>query len=346
MVSSYHSGGSLISFEQGLVEEAVALTLDTLEMHASAHNHSVRRLGGDCVSIEDEEIIVRSGVDPLKPRTLVVSIARMSAPIGASTRVSSRVAGNGWFSRVKVSSPAGCVDPEVVADAVRVRLEARYREETQNALQEMASCERKMSAPAYQILRRAFPAGVAEKIWLYQVEGNEGRYLLDTEARLNLMAKLAVGPSSTRARSALALYRSFAGRVLPLEGTYSEVALRTRCAIVGSLVTAPYAEGCFELAEQVVMEGQDMYGQPLIADGHIRLLAGYPPALKDQVEAGLAKVEPDFAAICSAGLLSRLKGGGVAKQVARANEVLELKPNAFGVGINLNALIARYVKRP
>lgn len=327
----------LRAFERDLVEGVQGVTIRAARSYAERNGLAFQRFASDCVRLSDSAYVIRADKDPRCAATLAVSIDDLSSPRMPHATAIRRLEGNGTFSSLTVRASGSCAALDEIAEALKAYVEGAYREQTQNLLEASTRLQTRRSDAAYALLRRHLPEQIAESVLLYEVDGEEGRYLLDDVASHSLMSRLRRQRPSRAPRSTLALYKSLATRRLPLANSYSGIALRERQQMFCSLSAAPYAEGCFELAEQVVMGGDAMSTHPIVPEGRIRLLAGCPVHHAEKVADSLRLLAPEFIAICATGWRSGVSLSRLTQIAAHASPYLELKPNFMGIGINLNA---------
>lgn len=345
MASILDAHQDLDTFEQAVARDAARAAVDKFAELARRTGLGFARLADDCIRVDGHRLFCRFGPDPLDHRSLIVNFEPATRASALSQRADCKVAGHGAFSKAEVFTPRHLPYAESIAETVRLRIERSYRDRTQDFLEDLGRREAKTAAPAYAALRRHLPERAANRIWLYQVEGDQGRYLTDNRCSNLLLAELAARSQSERPRSTLSLAEAFATRTLPLRDTFSDRALRERCTLLSNVTKARYADGAFEFAEQDVMGGEVMITRPLVTEGRIRLLAGYPVQIAGQVDSALTELTPDLKTICSNHAGGRWADWGSSRNIAIANEYLNLKPALFGVGLNLNALITSYLER-
>src|SRR4028118_1044756 len=85
----------LDSLEDSLAKEAIGLALGRIERRGRAEHLDVRLLGSDCIAIGGTKIIARSGADPVRPATLVVSIEHLPQSGAVRRSATRRGAANG-----------------------------------------------------------------------------------------------------------------------------------------------------------------------------------------------------------------------------------------------------------
>ncbi|HEX5712268.1 MAG TPA: hypothetical protein VFX85_03020 [Solirubrobacterales bacterium] len=202
------------------------------------------------------------------------------------------VQGHGRYTSAVISAdPRLSAVVETIGQSVQVYLADGYRRLQANVMRELLEADHRISLKLYAEIRSVFDEGVASRISLYAlIEEREAIYLLDPPAILKALQRASSRRPSVAA-SPLTLTALLVRDSVRADETVALGALDRESPVAVRLADQYYSNSPqFNLAE-ISIYGDTAHVQPIVRDGKVRLIAGYPTELRDIAEPGLARLE-------------------------------------------------------
>jgi len=240
-----------------------------------------------------------------------------------------------------------------VGEVCVVVLEAGYRWLAEYVRTALDGLQNRIADDLYSHLRQLFSEELVENIFLFGIVDKSGIYLLDDLGRRAALER-AARRKVTDALSPIEVVTNFSTTVVELERLLSKKAIAEDITLEGSFLESAYAETGLNLSAIVIYESSQFVVQPVVREGNTLLVAAYPPKIRSSVEPILQRTRRDFERITEQGAstlrtvmrnvlhqgsLPRLKLNNPIPSWQEKTDYLELKPNVFGIGINLNNIM-------
>lgn len=243
------------------------------------------------------------------------------------------VEGSGRFTAIMVKA-----DPrlrpvlEEMTSAVQCYFQDGYRYLEVHAMGELLTLEHQLTTALYMQLRTKLPEELVSQVWLYALTGDgQALYMLDPLAIQDaLSASRAARPST--AESPITLTALLATGRVKEEDTVARRALVSEDPTKVRLQDLRYTTTPgYDLAETGVY-GPEGWVQPLVGEGQLKLLAGYPADLRPELQPVLKQLRPRLATVVSdhAGSVRRILGRRDRGDFWSADRIMELMGHFFG----------------
>ncbi len=257
-------------------------------------------LGGDRFLLDDQAFESRVTASARDANTLHVVVGRTYSRWDTDRfrQALVQIGGTGRYSTVTIE-----MDPELapVADAVEESIQRHlqdgYRRLEAQVVGELLSVEHRVATALYVELRSVLDEHEASRVGLYALKRNgRAMYLLDPQAiQAVLFYAKAARPSV--AASPLTLTSLLVRGWVKADDTAGKSALAADSPLDVRLQDLRYttAPG-FDVAETALF-GSTAVVQPLVREGSVGLLAGYPVRMREAVGPKLDRLKPRFAEI-------------------------------------------------
>jgi hypothetical protein len=247
-----------------------------------------------------------------------------------------------------------------LAEVAKITLESGYLWLSEFIRKTLNSIQNAAANNLYSLLRRLFNEKTVENIYLWKVEDRKGVYVID-----DLVQRAALNRAAQRdelnALSPVEAISNFSTTEIDIDLVISKQALAEDQVLEGDFVNQKYADTELDLAEIVIYRSKRFVTHPLVREGKILLLAAYPVELRERVELTLQRERQNFKRILELESLAIQRTTEAISQqgalasfdpdklpdtwLVRIAETIELKPNIFGLGVNLNSLLLSCLKR-
>jgi hypothetical protein len=247
------------------------------------------------------EIRIREAVSDSE--TLYVQIgevgARWSRKGVVKARASIRGAGQYSLVAIRLDRRLGAV-AERLAQALQAHFESEYRRLEAHVVGALLSAQHQLATRLYVELRSVLPEDVAARVGLYGLlEDGRALYFLDPPAIQAALRHIARSRPSVAA-SPLELTSLLVRGWVRFEETFAKTVLVEDRPMEFTLEDLRYTTVTgYDLAERGLYGTTDVICHPLVREGQVRLVAGYPLRLREQVDPKLERLEPRFRAIVS-----------------------------------------------
>jgi hypothetical protein len=283
--------------EGGLVSAAPTVVQEAL---ASDDGSSVEPVGRDRLQSGDTVYEIRVGANVQDPASLQVVIGVLGGhwTPGDGSRSSVAIEGVGQYSNVVVECDqrlASRVD--LAAEDLAQFFTVGYRKLRENVKRELLLTDMRVAIRLYAEVRGVLSEAAASNVWLYAIL-NEDRavYLLDPTVVTTILERAAANRAAVDA-SPLALTILLASGWVKADETAAVHVLKHDEPIAVKVADMYYPTTPeFNVAEKTLY-GEKAHVQPLVRDGKVRLVAAYPPDLRDDVELKLWALRRRFAEI-------------------------------------------------
>lgn len=286
-----------------------------------------------------------------KPNILQVAIPCIDSRQSRFVRKPLRepINGMGRFSEVRVFTAEKFLTwQENIAEVVRATIESGYKWLYGYIWNALENINQATATALYSELRQSLPSNLVDNIWLYAVTETQGIYIPDNRSRIIILDRVSKRTVVTR-QSPLSLAVDFSTRILEYDKLFSKIVFATDQTLESTFVDAPYADCGLEVAEEPIYRAKDLAVQPLVREGSARLVASYPLGLREELEPLLKKKRKDLKAIMERSMESlhkqllqiehNSKQSKSTGSIINTARWLELKPNIFGLGFNINQIV-------
>ena len=241
---------------------------------------------------------------------------------------------------------------ERILNAVSTVLRVAYDWLFEKTMRRMRGISDVAAKTIYTELRRTIPSELVDQVWVYGFSGGQGFYMPDPIAQDVAITRLRERDLHTT-RSPLNLAVDFMTRIVPIEQTIIKDVIAARTHATGYFAEAPYAGDGFAVAEQSIYKSNGVVAQPLARLGDAIIATGYPAALASDLTPRLSAIAPSIESAltkCASDIDQQLADlrSLIPRPKTRTSEwteVMELKPNIFGIGINGNAILNWFMNR-
>jgi len=293
---------------------------------------------------------------PTRLSTLVMTVAAISPGDSPLVRKAAKatVHALGRFNHLQLFTSRVLADAQpLILAAATIATETAYDCLLEFTALKLRSLRSKTAAAMYGTIRSEMPSALADNVWLYAFTEGQSFYITDDAARRRAAERVAAKRIGTR-RSPAHLLADFITHVLPREKTFSGEGCKDGRSVVGPFATAPYADEGVGVTEQAVYQAHGLIATPVAELNDSFVVAAYPISMVEEIQPRVTTIAPKLQKALensTASLhqhLAELRKVSVSATDDSASnwfETLELKPNLFGVGFNLNALIAQIVHR-
>lgn len=215
---------------------------------------------------------------------------------------------------------------DAVAEAVQRHLQEGYRRVEAHVVGELLSVEHRVATALYIELRSVVDESEASRVGLYALK-RDGRamYLLDPLA-IQAVVSYAKSARPSVGASPLTLASMLVTGWVKADETVGKSALANDNTLDVCLQDLRYTTlPGFDVAESTIY-GSTAVVQPLVREGSVGLLAGYPARMRDVIEPRLERLKPRFAEILAdhARLTKQMVGAEGGEQAWSANRFAEL----------------------
>lgn len=266
----------------------------------------------------------------------------------------------GRYNEIQVATDKIFNYQAAICDVAKLVLEAGYRWLSEYVRVALDELQDQIADDLYSHLRRLFPDRIVENIFLWKAVDRKGVYVPDDLAR-----RVAINRASKRkfssSLSPIEIITTFSTATVELDKLVSRRAVAEDSIIEGNFLDAKYADSGLDLAEIVIYQSQRFVAHPVVREGKVLLIAGYPVEIRPIVESVLRKERTNFQMILSresSAILRKVEEvksqGALPKLdpeelpntwIVRTVSNIELKPNIWGVGFNLNNIILEILKK-
>lgn len=237
---------------------------------------------------------VRSGGDITDANALQIVIGEVGSRWATEQfdRHTITVHGAGRYTSVAFSADprlSGMV--ETIGECIQNYLADGYRRLRANVERALLEADNRIAIRLYAEVRSVFDEDVASRISLYAiVEGREALYLLDPPNILEALQR-ASNHRPSAAASPLTLTALLVQGSVPADETVAMQTIEHKGPVAVRLADLYYATAPeYNLAE-LSFYGDTAQIQPIVRDGRVRLLAGYPTEVRDLAEPGLDRLK-------------------------------------------------------
>ncbi len=260
-----------------------------VEAEAGAH-----QLGSDRFVLEATVYDIRPGAAISDANTLHLVIGELGSrwATEAFDEHTVKVQGYGRYTSVLISADLRLSSVvETIGGHVQSYLADGYRRLQANVVRELLEADHRIAIKLYAEIRSVFDEDVASRISLYAiVEEREAIYLLDPPAILKALQR-ASNQRPSASGSPLTLTALLVRGSVRAEDTVALGALDHENPVAVRLADLYYPTSPeYNLAE-ISFYGNTAHVQPLVRDGKVRLIAGYPTEVRDFAEPGLTRIE-------------------------------------------------------
>lgn len=282
--------------EGSLISSAYAVVQATI----TSGQVSAAPIGRDRLQLDGIVYEIRVGENVQDSASLQVVICVLGGQWKPSDgrRSSAAIAGVGKYSNVVVecdSQLASFVD--LTAEELAQYFAVGYRKLRENVKRELLLTDMRVAIRLYAEVRGALSEPAAAHVWLYAIlDDDRAVYMLDPTVVTEMLERAAAN-RTTIDSSPLALTILLASGWVKADETAAVQALKHDEPLVVKVADMYYPTTPeFNVAEKTLY-GDSAHVQPLVRDGRVRLVAAYPPDLREDVELKLWALRRRFAEI-------------------------------------------------
>ena len=258
-----------------------------------------------------------ANIDPRKPR-----------PQRKAGKASVREPGR--FRAVRLYTDA-CLESirDELAVGIGQDLEAGYRWCSQQLLASLRTRLRGVGDEIRLHIRKRLPKELESLVWPYVITKGKGLYLSDDESRRWALSQTGKDPVRVR-QSPAALMAEVVAHLLDADTLFSVDALQQRKTIARDLRNAAYGKTGFDVAERAVLRFDNIAVKPLVWEGDVLLVAGFPADDIPLLDSVLETEKDEIAR-----LLKKRSGEvrEVVKQLGKADTRLWIDPQLAAWGL-------------
>lgn len=332
----------------GLVEAVMpSLVVGTCLDSLARQQKAIFIGGGRAFALGETQYELRAGPSVHDPDTFDLAItADCETP--SPTKRAFAVGGLAPFKRIEVSAvPSVESFIELFAGCAAQAIEATYDFLLEWLERRANGLPSRGPEGLYAELRSVVPDHASD-VWLYALVGDRGFYIPDREARTQALRRLtdARGEGST---SPLQYLGTFSEKVLPLELLFSRHAIKTEKGLQDDFADAKYSPGMGG-GEARIYGSPALISQPLVKEGTVRLVAGYPVDLREHVQDELYNNRDRFGRVIESTradlhkqLSALLHLQEDPEEKVRLLDAFDAKPGFLGFTVNLNLVAQAFL---
>lgn len=148
-------------------------------------------------------------------------------------------------------------------------------------------------------IRKRLPKELEATVWPYVIAKGKGLYLSDEDSRRWALGQAGKNPVRVDDAPA-ALMADVITRLMDADRTFSAEALKERRTIARNLRSSPYKATGFDVAEEAVLRFHEIAIKPMVWEGEVLLVVGFPAADIPLLDAVLEREKAEIASLLRA----------------------------------------------